>query len=108
MFSFEKDEIEETILENHHTIVRCDNGMGLSIIHNKKDLWDLAVIKFHGPNRDDYAVDFNNPVCDWPLENLNMKEVLSFITPVKQLNNVRYDPFENIKHFYIQKKLEKK
>jgi hypothetical protein len=56
----------------HHKVWRFSNNYGISAVKQPASelvrgtdgqTWSVAVIKFHGPNIDQFEVDYTNPLC---------------------------------------------
>ena len=90
--SFEelKDYEKRSLLGGVQYLFRFKNNYGGSVIKHRysygsnEDLWELAVIKFYGP--DEWHIYYDTPITDDVLGNLTDEEVVETLRQIRDLS----------------------
>jgi hypothetical protein len=72
-------------------IFRFTNGYGASVVRHAFSyggvggLWELAVLKFHGPDIYQFGLDYNTPITDDLIDRITEDEVDALLDRIEQL-----------------------
>jgi len=75
-------------------LYRFENGFGASVVQNtysyggNEGLWELAVLKFSGPDIKDYKLTYDTPITDDVIGHLNEAEVEEYLEKIEALKLV--------------------